>query len=161
MTWVRSGRAAPQWLPADTVVVEPVSTLNSLLTGKRTGNFSFLGCFSAQGSLLAQWYGDLEPNSLLIGAWNFFRNNKEFSASNREFSLRMQSRRCPSPFIHKSIRASISAKELHASKSIFAAMICSRPANRRVISSTPFECRMIAIKCSPRGPARWQIPSPV
>src|ERR1017187_9325672 len=34
----------------------------------------------------------------------------------------------PAPFIHESICASMSASALRASKSIFAAMICSRPA---------------------------------
>src|SRR5450759_2943837 len=58
----------------------------------------------------------------------------------------------PAPFIHESICASMSASALRASKSAFPAMICSRPANWRTISSTTFECRMRASKCSPRGP---------
>ena len=73
------------WMVADAVQVEPVSTPNSC-TGKLTGILQIqllCGDFGAQST---SEFNDLHRNSLRDGTGNFWRPNREFFSKNREFS---------------------------------------------------------------------------
>jgi hypothetical protein len=60
-------------LVADAVAIEPVSTSNSLLTGKRTGNFTDSGLRQATDRVL-------DPQNQLFSAEFAARQNREFSS---------------------------------------------------------------------------------
>jgi hypothetical protein len=73
---------------ADAVLVEPVSNENSLLTGKLTGNFAFLGPqkpISLHETTVLQRLFTKFPTQ--INRENISKN-REFLAVNREFHLR-------------------------------------------------------------------------
>ena len=124
---------------------------NSLLTGKLTGNFSILDCFPAWTSPLVQLNREVREKFPTHRSREFLERTGNFRSRSGNFRCAVITVGAP-PFIHKSICASMSASALRASKSAFPAMICSRPANWRTVSSTMFECRMRASKCSRTRP---------
>jgi hypothetical protein len=76
----------------DAARIEPVSTSNSLLTGKNTGNFAEAGLprrFSRPIGSRIQWFTAKFPTQL---SRELFGVNREFSTKNREFSHRMVQR---------------------------------------------------------------------
>ena len=59
---------------------------NSLLTGKRTGNFSILDCFPARAPPLVQLFRKVRANFPSYRNREFMGRNREFCFRNREFS---------------------------------------------------------------------------
>jgi hypothetical protein len=72
----------------DAATIEPVSTANSLLTGKRTGNFAESGLPMRFLSLIHERIQKLAAKFPTQRNREFFGVNREFSAKNREFSRR-------------------------------------------------------------------------
>jgi hypothetical protein len=71
---------------ADAVDLEPVSTTDSLLTGKRTGNFAGSALNPGFDGECASEFNRLQQDSLLNGAGNFYTSSRGFSGTNREIS---------------------------------------------------------------------------
>ena len=69
----RKRRFASDCVVVDALQIEPVSTSNSLLTGKLTGNFGDSGAVQS-----ASEFNDFQRNSLRNGTGNFCRPNREF-----------------------------------------------------------------------------------
>ena len=70
----------------EAVSIEPVSTLDSLLTGKKTGNCGKPHSYRQSSPLryaVSQWLSGKFPN---IQNREFFGVNREFLAKNREIS---------------------------------------------------------------------------
>jgi hypothetical protein len=69
----------------DAVGFEPVSTWNSLLTGKITGNFADSGPRSRFWRLVSQQTQSLAVKFPTQRNRDFFRRNRELISKNREF----------------------------------------------------------------------------
>src|SRR5262245_47742686 len=69
---------------ADAVQVEPVSTLNSLLTGKLTGNFVKIASLMRFCTLTRQQIQRLAAKFPTQQNREFLRRNREFESKNRE-----------------------------------------------------------------------------
>jgi len=71
-------------LVVDAVVVEPVSAANSLLTGKRTGIFRFVGVPGFDVPVSPSIIAGISRNSLLHGTENLAEGNRQFQLAFRK-----------------------------------------------------------------------------
>jgi hypothetical protein len=78
------------WLADDAVHSEPVSALNSLLTGKNTGKFIKGGPWGVGNAQISRRFGDFRRDSLNNQTGNFWRENREIIFENREFCLKLR-----------------------------------------------------------------------